>query len=92
MGNGCPKSNDIDCHHKFHSKKKVVENAAVRCCDLAGEYCVTPSECLITTYEEAEEKCTKMGMRLCTPYELESNHCCDSGCNFKCANTWAKGR
>ena len=75
--------------------------AAVRCCDLFGNpnpECITPfsfspvSPCINSaTYEEAKEKCTSIGMRLCTPSELASEMCCNSddlGCNSNELLTW----
>ena len=66
------------------------QTAAVRCCNLVGDNCISPSECLIGTFDQAEEKCASIGMRLCTPNELENNLCCKTGCEFDGVLVWQK--
>ena len=60
--------------------------AAVRCCSMNGQDCMTPSECFITTYDEAQKKCEDIGRRLCT--DMEISVCCGTGCGFDSELTW----
>ena len=53
----------------------------MRCCSNDGTTCKTqkgacPGE---STYSEAFEKCSDIGMRLCTKTELLSEMCCKTG-------------
>ena len=55
--------------------------AGVRCCSNDGTTCKTqkgacPGE---STYSEAFEKCSNIGMRLCTKAELLTEMCCKTG-------------
>ena len=53
---------------------------AVRCCSQDGTECITP-ECMATrSFEIAKKECSDMGMRLCTPVEMEKGICCETGC------------
>jgi len=92
-GIGCPKENDNQ------TVTSTPLEAAVRCCSLSDINCITPGgpqfkhhgECLETaTFEEAEEKCASINMRLCTSDELKSNMCCRTGCGFDTKPTWHK--
>ena len=51
-----------------------------------GQQCMTPSECLKTTYDEAQKKCKDIGRRLCTDTEISV--CCGTGCGFDSELTW----
>ena len=63
--------------------------AAVTCCDLDGNECMTPDKtCYKAEFDKAKELCTSIGKRVCTPSELGSGLCCDSGCNFDNKLTW----
>ena len=64
--------------------------AAVRCCSIAGDNCITPDGCFEVTFDEAQEKCAAIGRRLCTPDELKDNLCCYTGCGFDAELTWQK--
>ena len=55
--------------------------AGVRCCSNDGKTCKTqkgacPGD---STYSEAFEKCSDIGMRLCTKAELLTEMCCKTG-------------
>ena len=55
--------------------------AGVRCCSNDGKTCKTqkgacPGD---STYSEAFEKCSNIGMRLCTKAELLTEMCCKTG-------------
>ena len=83
---GCP----ADDGFQQQEMTSMSQTAPVRCCDLLGDNCITPSECLIGTFDQAEEKCASIGMRLCTPNELENNLCCTTGCGFDYKLIWQR--
>jgi len=59
-----------------------------------GDECMTPGErvgnvCLkFATFAQAQQTCTDLGRRLCTPVELEDNLCCHTGCGFDYELIW----
>ena len=68
------------------------QKAAVRCCSMTGDTCISPGNpesCLTTTYDEAQTKCEGEGRRLCTL--MEYLKCCGSGCNFDVELAWHSG-
>ena len=69
----------------------ISQKAAVACCNVPGDECVRPAECLIVTFEKAQEKCASIGKRLCSPKELASDLCCGLGCHFDAKLNWQKG-
>ena len=89
MGNGCP-------NIRMQTIPSGPQLAAVRCCSMAGDNCVTPGEttpgkCFKNgTLDQAQEKCAAIGRRLCTPAELNDNRCCGTGCMFDLELTWQK--
>ena len=84
MGNGCP-------NVQMQTIPSRPQLAAVRCCSMAGDNCVTPDECFKNaTFDQAQEKCAAIGRRLCTPAELNDNRCCGTGCEFDVELTWQK--
>ena len=64
------------------------QTAAVRCCSDDVNDCITPAECLETTYDEAQKKCATIGRRLCTAQEFADNKCCGTGCGFDDKLNW----
>ena len=84
---GCPKKGASP----EPQEDSMLETAAVRCCNLDGDNCTTPEECLRVSFEKAEEECARIGMRLCSKYELKQNLCCGTGCDdFNGMLTWHK--
>ena len=83
---GCPKEEASP----EPQEDSMLETAAVRCCNLDGDNCTTPEECLRVSFEKAEEECARIGMRLCSKYELKQNLCCNTGCDFDGMLTWHK--
>lgn len=69
--------------------KASTEIAAVRCCSQDGQSCQSEElGCKNGTVAEAKSICESKGLRLCSKVELQSNVCCDSGCNFDVKTTW----
>ena len=69
--------------------------AAVRCCTLPGDSCVSdkapPSlDCFpaSATFAEAEAACSSESMRLCTLVEMEAGVCCSTGCTYDSYLSW----
>ena len=67
------------------------QKAAVRCCSDDDIDCITPKPCLETSYNQAENECSKLGRRLCTAAEMAENKCCGTGCGFDDKLTWYAG-
>ena len=62
---------------------------AVRCCELDGSRCFTPNNCttaVTESYEIAEQICSNLSMRLCTPSEMANGLCCETGCDLNFDN------
>ena len=57
--------------------------AFVRCCSFDGTSCTTVNDCNdsdnLMSYSDAEDECSKIGMRLCTKDELLTEVCCGTG-------------
>ena len=92
LASGCPKRllesnpNDIQNSQDMISDSQT---SAVRCCSLDGGSCESKiPDCSTLTFSNAEEKCSKLGMRLCKEEELASNICCYTGCNFDKELVW----
>jgi len=89
IGNGCPSERN-------QTIPRNPRIGAVRCCTMSGDRCVTPGkgnpdECnKEATLQQAESKCTELGMRLCTSNELSDGKCCGTGCRFDLELTWQK--
>ena len=61
--------------------------SAVRCCEVDGDRCFTPNDCPTTkSYEIAEQTCSSLSMRLCTPSEMADGLCCGTGCDVNFGN------
>ena len=62
---------------------------AVRCCsnDDCGT-CESVCSGRDATFSEAKQKCSQLGMRLCTKKELASEICCGTGCGFDNKYVW----
>ena len=68
---------------------------AVRCCSnddcgtcksVCPGHVAPPLE--FTTFSEAQQKCSDLGMRLCTKKELASKICCGTGCGIDSKYVW----
>ena len=67
----------------------TTQTGAVRCCSIDGASCKSEiPDCLTLTFSEAQQKCVKVGMRLCSIQELSSNICCGTGCLFDEKLVW----
>lgn len=82
---GCAKdATSLKDHHM-----QETDRAAVRCCGEDKRSCVSSvGGCHNSTYNEAEHICKSNGLRLCSWYEMKTNLCCGSGCNFDTALAW----
>ena len=88
LADGCPSSQG---YQKTEEMTSMSQKAAVACCSIAGDECERPKECLIVTFDQAQEKCASIGKRICTPMELVSDLCCSKGCNFDGKLNWQEG-
>ena len=53
--------------------------------------CTTPEDCpKRKKYEEAEEICKKLDMKICTKAQITSAICCGTGCNFNTKAVWIR--
>ena len=90
----------IGCgHSKMHGNGKaicanVVHSAAVRCCSIDGDRCVSvcgqehPS-LYTSNASTAYAACATRGLRLCTRAELlKKNLCCKNGCQSDARPVW----
>ena len=67
----------------------TTQTGAVRCCSFDGGSCKSETpDCSTLTFSEAQQKCVKFGMRLCSKQELSSNICCGTGCLFDEKLVW----
>jgi hypothetical protein len=63
--------------------------APVRCCSFHGNSCHSKEVgCVKQTYYDAKHTCAKQGMRLCSWYEMKTDLCCGTGCNFDLQSAW----
>jgi len=72
-----------------------IETSAQRtvvCCSTDGAVCDADpgGSCLpkAATVAEAQAACAAQNMRLCTAAELDSNLCCDTGCDYNTRAVW----
>jgi hypothetical protein len=92
---GCANEKDSKPQDMKDKSMSHHEVAAVRCCTdaLAGSKSVCHSKnvgCLKQTYDQAEASCARHGMRLCSWFEMKTNLCCGTGCNFDSSLSWIK--
>ena len=65
------------------------EKHAVRCCNEIDDTCTTPIPCqLASTYEEAGNICSKIGLRLCARNKRLNEVCCGTGCLIDKTTMW----
>ena len=88
LGGGCPSNSE---YKKTELMTSTSQKAGVACCNMAGDECVRPDDCLTVTFEKAEEKCVSIGMRLCTVLEQASGLCCGLGCGLDYELAWQVG-
>ena len=84
LGDGCTTKMG---YQETEEMTSMSQEAAVSCCSIAGDECERP-ECLIGTFDQAQEKCASNGKRLCTPMELANGQCCSKGCSFDEKLNW----
>ena len=81
---------DDGCHSEATNPDDVTgyyqaetSEAFVRCCSFDGTSCTTVNDCNdsdnLMSYSDAEDECSKIGMRLCTKDELLTELCCGTG-------------
>ena len=87
LADGCPKNKGVRPAQNSNPNRNSINS--VRCCSKNGDTCVTPKPCLKTTLVKAQERCARMGKRLCTEDELARNTCCGTGCNFDNTQIWS---
>jgi hypothetical protein len=82
---GCSRSLQ---HHPPRPGNALHERASVRCCSQNGASCETSSlGCLARqTWHEANQACTRRGLRLCMQHEVD--RCCGTGCGFDGHSIW----
>ena len=87
LTSGCPsKDNSIENTQDVISTNQT---GAVRCCSIDGGSCKSETpDCSTLTFVKADQKCAKIGMRLCSKQELSSNICCATGCLFDDELVW----
>jgi len=84
LASGCP-----NVIQKTQVIISTTQTGAVRCCSFDGGSCKSETpDCSTLTFSEAQQKCVKFGMRLCTIEELATNICCNSGCGFDKKLVW----
>ena len=87
LASGCPRI--PDAIQKTQDMISTTQTGAVRCCSFDGGSCKSKiPDCSTLTFSEAEQKCDKFGMRLCSKQELASNICCNTGCMFDLKLVW----
>jgi len=81
---GCSKVGErqLDQHLNKH------EIAPVRCCSFHNSCHSQEIGCVKQTYSDAKHTCATHGMRLCSWYEMKTNLCCGTGCNYDLETAW----
>lgn len=67
------------------------DTAAVRCCEIDGNSCVSQVDgtCHTTsTFSQAQGVCHAAGLRLCSHEEISDGRCCGTGCWFNHYAVW----
>ena len=74
---GTPTQGGLWSHCPVSSFKKTedmistTQTGAVRCCSIDGASCKSEiPDCLTLTFSKAQQKCSEIGMRLCTEKEM----------------------
>ena len=89
LASGCPQNSNGYQNYQ-EDMSSTTQTGAVRCCSYDGGSCETETiGCFTLTFSEAQQKCSDLGMRLCTKKELASKICCGTGCGFDIELVWS---
>jgi len=85
---GCLKNGETQVDECFGPGNEL--NRTVNCCGVINDRldCQRPDCLLTSSFSEATAKCESIGMRLCSTEELETDVCCNKGCNFDARFGW----